>query len=100
MNASVSDAEEYWLVLEVTLIKGWLSAFGNHSLLFRLIVSRDIHLHSPSIDTAPLLVKTPPYPMRKQAAQLAEDYWMALARDVPFSQYGTNEITTTAAGIV
>ncbi|CAN0441852.1 unnamed protein product [Ascophyllum nodosum] len=31
------------------------------------------------------------------AAQLAEVYWMALARDVPFMQYGTDEITTTAA---
>ena len=52
------------------------------------------------MDAASPLVKTPPYLMRKQAAQLAEDYWMALARDVPFYQYGTNEITTTAAGIV
>ena len=35
---------------------------------------------------------------RGQAAELAEVYWMALARDVPFTQYGTDEITTTAAG--
>ena len=33
-----------------------------------------------------------------QASQLAEVYWMALARDVPFSQYGVDDITVTAAG--
>ena len=32
-----------------------------------------------------------------QASQLAEVYWMALARDVPFSQYGVDDITVTAA---
>ena len=29
---------------------------------------------------------------------MAETYWMAVTRDVPFSQYGTDELTITAAG--
>lgn len=33
-----------------------------------------------------------------QAAQLAELYWMALTRDVPFSKYGEDEATVAAAG--
>lgn len=33
-----------------------------------------------------------------QAAQLAEVYWMALTRDVPFSKYGEHEDTIAAAG--
>lgn len=33
-----------------------------------------------------------------QAAQQSEVYWMALARDIPFSEYATNDITRTAAG--
>jgi len=37
------------------------------------------------------------YPKPK-AAQLAEVYWMALTRDVPFSKYGVNEETIAAAG--
>lgn len=34
----------------------------------------------------------------QQAAQLAEVYWMALTRDVPFSRYGEDEDTIAAAG--
>ena len=33
-----------------------------------------------------------------QAAQQAEVYWMALARDIPFSQYAHNDVTRLAAG--
>lgn len=33
-----------------------------------------------------------------QAAQLAECYWMALARDVPFADYASAEVTVAAAG--
>ena len=33
-----------------------------------------------------------------QAAQMAELYWMALTRDVPFSKYGQDEATVAAAG--
>lgn len=35
-----------------------------------------------------------------QAGHLAECYWMSLARDVPFSEYGENELTIAAAGIL
>lgn len=31
------------------------------------------------------------------AHELAENYWMALARDVPFDQYGVNNVTLAAA---
>ncbi|CAM9570084.1 unnamed protein product [Ectocarpus sp. 13 AM-2016] len=43
---------------------------------------------------------TPPVPTLESpewAAQLAECYWMALSRDVPFSRNGTDEITIAAA---
>ena len=33
-----------------------------------------------------------------QAAQQIEVYWMALIRDVPFSEFATNELTKAAAG--
>jgi hypothetical protein len=32
----------------------------------------------------------------QRAGEAVEDYWMALARDVPFSQYGAEPITATA----
>ena len=33
-----------------------------------------------------------------QAAQQIEVYWMALARDIPFSQFDSNSLTRLAAG--
>ena len=33
-----------------------------------------------------------------QAAQQTEVYWMALARDIPFSQFGSNDLIRLAAG--
>jgi hypothetical protein len=32
----------------------------------------------------------------ERAGEMVEDYWMALARDIPFSQYGTEAVTTAA----
>jgi hypothetical protein len=32
----------------------------------------------------------------ERAGEMVEDYWMALARDIPFSQYGTESTTATA----
>ncbi len=34
---------------------------------------------------------------REAAGEMVENYWMALARDVPFAEYGTNAITLGAA---
>ncbi|HEY4425173.1 MAG TPA: vanadium-dependent haloperoxidase [Pyrinomonadaceae bacterium] len=42
----------------------------------------------------------PPAPAlasREQAAEISENYWMALLRDVPYSQYATNPIANAAA---
>src|SRR5215213_9359394 len=42
----------------------------------------------------------PPAPAlasREQAAEMSENYWMALLRDVPYSQYSTNPIANAAA---
>ena len=36
--------------------------------------------------------------MTVQAAQQAEVYWMALARDIPFSQFASNDLIRLAAG--
>jgi hypothetical protein len=39
----------------------------------------------------------PTFASRAQAAEISENYWMALLRDVPFSQYSTNPIASAAA---
>jgi hypothetical protein len=48
---------------------------------------------------AQCLVQQPPpsFASREQGAEIAENYWMALLRDVPFSQYQTNPIANAAA---
>jgi hypothetical protein len=33
----------------------------------------------------------------REAAEMAEDYWMALTRDIPFNDYDTNPLTADAA---
>ena len=38
------------------------------------------------------------YHVTMQAAQQTEVYWMALTRDVPFSQYGNDGLVQVAAG--
>lgn len=45
------------------------------------------------------LVQPPPpaFASREQAAEISENYWMALLRDVPYSQYPTNPIANAAA---
>ena len=39
----------------------------------------------------------PAFASRAQAAEISENYWMALLRDVPHSQYGGNPIANAAA---
>lgn len=39
----------------------------------------------------------PAFASRAQAAEISENYWMALLRDVPFSQYAGNAIANAAA---
>lgn len=39
----------------------------------------------------------PAFASREQAAEISENYWMALLRDVPFAQYSTNPIANAAA---
>ena len=39
----------------------------------------------------------PAFASREQAAEISENYWMALLRDVPYSQYSTNPIANAAA---
>lgn len=41
--------------------------------------------------------KPPAFKSAEESGEMAECYWQALARDVPFSQYETNEITVAAA---
>ncbi|CAN0412585.1 unnamed protein product [Ascophyllum nodosum] len=67
----------------------------------RWAASSILPLRLPSTYPVPhsRLRRFPRYPPSSPelAAQLAEVYWMALARDVPFMQYGTDDITVTAA---
>lgn len=45
-----------------------------------------------------LLQQPPPaFASREQAAEISENYWMALLRDVPYSQYAVNPIANAAA---
>lgn len=39
----------------------------------------------------------PAFASREQAAEISENYWMALLRDVPFSQYSASPIANAAA---
>jgi membrane-associated phospholipid phosphatase len=39
----------------------------------------------------------PAFASREQAAEISENYWMALLRDVPYSQYPSNPIANAAA---
>lgn len=39
----------------------------------------------------------PAFASAEQAAEIAENYWMALLRDVPFSEYASNPIAAAAA---
>ena len=39
----------------------------------------------------------PAFASREQAAEISENYWMALLRDVPFSQYASHPIANAAA---
>lgn len=39
----------------------------------------------------------PAFASRENAAEIAENYWMALLRDIPFSEYSSNPITAAAA---
>jgi len=39
----------------------------------------------------------PPFASREQAAEISENYWMALLRDVPYSQYSGSPIANAAA---
>jgi membrane-associated phospholipid phosphatase len=39
----------------------------------------------------------PAFASREMAAEIAENYWMALLRDVPYSEYGSNPIAAAAA---
>jgi len=39
----------------------------------------------------------PSFSSREQAAEISENYWMALLRDVPFAQYQSNPIANAAA---
>ena len=39
----------------------------------------------------------PAFASREQAAEISENYWMALLRDVPYSQYSGNAIANAAA---
>ncbi len=39
----------------------------------------------------------PAFASREQAAEISENYWMALLRDIPYSQYSTNPVANAAA---
>lgn len=49
-------------------------------------------------DSHGLTMREPPsFNSAEEAGEIAECYWQALARDVPFSQYETNDLTIAAA---
>jgi hypothetical protein len=53
------------------------------------------------IGPAPSAVPCPPAPRfsgAEQAAEMAELYWQALARDIPFAEYESHPLTARAAG--
>jgi hypothetical protein len=42
------------------------------------------------------LAPSPTLASAERAGEMVEDYWMALARDIPFSQYGGDQVTAAA----
>jgi hypothetical protein len=49
-------------------------------------------------DAQALLLKpAPAFSSAEEAGEIAENYWMALLRDVPFSEYNSNPLTLAAA---
>lgn len=44
-----------------------------------------------------ILPPPPTFASREEAAEIAENYWMALLRDVPFNNYATNPVAIDAA---
>jgi hypothetical protein len=42
------------------------------------------------------MIAPPAFASPEQAGEMAEDYWMALTRDVPYSQYGSEPLTQAA----
>jgi hypothetical protein len=42
------------------------------------------------------IAPSPAVASAERAGEMVEDYWMALARDIPFSRYGTEAVTTAA----
>ncbi|CAN5657045.1 vanadium-dependent haloperoxidase [soil metagenome] len=44
-----------------------------------------------------VLPPAPAFASREEGAEIAENYWMALLRDVPFSEYETSDIAAAAA---
>jgi membrane-associated phospholipid phosphatase len=87
------------------LIKALLS--GNPDDFESVPITGDIKLKNPQSGLAFDLIGAdshhlgmPPAPTfnsAEEAAEIAELYWMALARDVHFSDYGSNQVTNDAA---
>jgi hypothetical protein len=44
------------------------------------------------------IIPAPAFSSAEQAGEIGENYWMALARDVPFAEYSTHPLTQRAAG--
>jgi hypothetical protein len=50
-------------------------------------------------DARQLAIAVPPrFDSAQQAAEMVELYWHAITRDIPFADYGTNELTKAASG--
>ncbi len=80
---------------------------GNPNLFEQIPLGGTVKLTSPQAGLAfdlegkdAFAMIQPPAPAfasREIAAEIAENYWMALLRDVPFTDYPTNPIATAAA---
>jgi hypothetical protein len=79
---------------------------GNPSDFANIPIGGNVKLSGPQgglafdlegTDCAQLTI--PPSPMvasAERAGEMVEDYWMAMARDIPFSQYGEEPVTAAA----
>ena len=87
----------------IVILKEAVKQFRNKKVL---LVGGNTKLANPQGGLAFSLAGTdgaqltiPPSPRlasAERAGEMVEDYWMALARDVPFSQYGKEPITAAA----
>lgn len=94
--------------VDLSAYSAWIKALtnGNPSSFEAIPLGGTVKLSNPQAAYAYDLIGSdshhftmmlpPSFNSAETASEMAENYWMALARDIPFSEYETNYLTTAA----